>query len=348
MRSSQTTRLANVRRYAYLDTRVAGMAGHLLGTRELDDLLDHPLEPESLRRMIGLDGSAAERGIPPSGQAMTSALLHDLAVLVRAVTGPERDFLVYWARRFELRNLKTLIRGKMAKLSSEALRGELVDMGPFATLPVDQLLETSDVAELLRRLERTPHADVARQAREIHDERHELFAIDAAVDKRYYTELWERAARIDPRHAPLFHELLGTRTDRVNLVWMLRYRFEYELPPIQTYYLLVPFGLRLNARALQTLTQLASFADVIRNLPEPLRSDLKKAANAFDVTLVMEENTRRVARAGLRTRFSFTPAFAYLLLRERDLRRVRAVLEGRRLSIPPPAIRESLGLDGDR
>lgn len=33
--------------------------------------------------------------------------------------------------------------------------GKLVDMGPFATLPIEQLLETDDVGELLRRLERT-------------------------------------------------------------------------------------------------------------------------------------------------------------------------------------------------
>lgn len=343
MRFQGSTRIANVRRYAYLDTRVSGMSAQLLGTDEIDRLLAHPVD--SLVRVGLVRGGRDEQGARSTGQRITSALLDDLLVLVRAASGFERDFLAYWAHRFELRNLKALIRGKMVNLSTATIRGELVDMGPFATLPAEQLLETDDVSELLRRLERTPYAEVARHARAIHDERHELFAVDAAIDKRYYAELSKRAGRIEPRHAPLFHELFGIRMDRVNLVWLLRYRFAYELPPIQTFYLLVPGDLHLDGAKLQALTELTSFEDVLRNLPEPLRGRLKGAANAFDVTLSMEAETRRVARAALQTRFSFTPAFAYLLLREGDLRRVRAVLEGTALSLSPATIRESLGLE---
>lgn len=339
------TSIANVCRYAYLDTRVSGMAARLLRPEQLADLVERPVDVGMLRKVAFTPSRSGEHGAALTGQGTTSVLLDELAVLVRAVTGAERDFLSYWAHRFELRNLKTLIRGKIADRSNAAIRDELVEMGALATLPMEELLETEDVAELLRRLERTPHAELARQARLLHDERHDLFAIDAALDKQYYTELARRAARVHPRRAPLFHELLGTRMDRVNLIWLLRYRFAYGVPPVQTYYLLVPAGLRLGARTLQELTQLGSFEDVIGKLPEPLRSMLKEATNAFEATLLMEEQTRRVAHAALRTRFSFTPAFAYLLLREGDLRRLRAVVEGKRLAIDPASIRESLGLE---
>jgi len=338
------TSVANVWRYAYLDTRVSGMAAHLLRPGQLEDLVEHPIDADTSRKLALAPGSEHDARL--TGQHATSVLLDELAVLVRAVRGAERDFLTYWAHRFELRNLKTLLRGKMADRSNAAIRDELFDMGALGTLPMEELLQTEDVAELLRRLERTPHADLARQARILHDEHHGLFAIDAALDKQYYTELAKRAGRIHPRHAPLFHELLGTRMDRVNLIWLLRYRFAYDLPPIQTFYLLVPAGLRLGVRTLQALTQLGTFEDVIGKLPEPLHSKLKPAANAFEASLLMEEETRRVARVALRARFGFTPAFAYLLLREDDLRRIRAVLEGKRLELDATAIRASLGVEG--
>jgi V/A-type H+-transporting ATPase subunit C len=319
------------------------MATRLLRAGEIDDVVGHLADVESFRKAhLGPHGVEGREG-SSLGQSIVSVLLDELRVLVHGVTGLERDFLVHWARRFELRNLKSVVRGKMADLSNEAIRVELVDMGPFATLPTESLLETDDVAELLRRLERTAYANVARHARLVYEERNELFAIDATLDKRYYTELCHLAARIDADHAPLFHELLGIRMDRVNLAWLLRCRFSYELPPLQTSYLLAAGGGRLGIPVLQVLTELESFSEVLRNLPEPLRSKLKGAVNAFEVTLRMENETRHVARAALATRFSFTPAFAYLLLREGDLRRVRAVVEASRLMLAPAATREALG-----
>jgi V/A-type H+-transporting ATPase subunit C len=320
------------------------MATHLLRSGEIDEVLGRPADVENFRK-AHLGPHVERREASSLGEIIVSVLLDELRVLVHGVKGPERDFLVHWARRFELRNLKSLVRGKMADLSNEAIRGELVDMGPFATLPMESLLETDDVAELLRRLERTAYANVARHARLVHDERHELFAIDATMDKRYYTELCRLAARVEADHAPLFHELLGIRMDRVNLAWLLRYRFAYDLPPIQTSYLLVSGGRRLGMPMLQALTELGSLEEVIGNLPEPLRSELKGAGSAFEVTLRMEHETRRVARAALATRFSFTRAFAYLLLRESDLRRIRAVVEASRLTLAPTATREALGLE---
>jgi V/A-type H+-transporting ATPase subunit C len=44
-----------------------------------------------------------------------------------------------------------------------------------------------------------------------------------------------------------------------------------------------------------------------------------------------------------RTAFNQARAFAYLILRERDLRNVRAVLRGKRLRINPDLIRQATG-----
>ena len=39
--------------------------------------------------------------------------------------------------------------------------------------------------------------------------------------------------------------------DRVNLVWLLRYRFAYNLSPAQAYYLLIPASHRLLPQQMQ-------------------------------------------------------------------------------------------------
>jgi V/A-type H+-transporting ATPase subunit C len=330
-----------VAHYAYLHARVSAMAAQLLSRERLEALLEQPpgQEGEALQQ-AGLGVLRAE--VPSLEQRMITLLLADFVILVRALSGAARDFMLYWAYRFELSNLKTIIRGKMAGQPEATIRAQLVDMGRFARLPVDALLGTEDIAELLRRLDGTPLADVARQARRTFEEQHELFPLDAAIDRRYYAGLSQRARRLGD---PQLVQLIGEVIDRVNLVWLLRYRFAYDLSPAEAYYLLIPTGYRLTGRTLLTLSALNSFEDVIATLPAPFASWLADARNTSEVTAILERAELRLAAHILRyTAFNLGRAFAYLVLRERDLRQVRAILKGRRLRIPDELVRSAAGL----
>jgi V/A-type H+-transporting ATPase subunit C len=314
----------NVRRYAYLNARVSQMAAQLLSSAEVARTLE-------------------ARG-DQHGDILSSALLDELSVLARAVSGAERAFLLFWAHRFELGNLKAILRGTVARTPRSAIREDLVDLGTLARLPTDELLQADDAAELFRLLEHGPYAEIARQAREVYRERQDLFALDAAVDKRYYAELCELATRIEPSRAPLLPELMAALMARVNVVWLLRYRFAYGLAPMETYCLLVPNRFRLGAPTLRRLVQLGSLKEVTRSLPAPLPAKLERAANAFEVNVLLDQETWRVACDALRVQFAFTRAFAYLLLRERDVQRVRVIVEGKRLDIEPAQVRAALAL----
>jgi len=84
------------------------------------------------------------------------------------------------------------------------IRVDLLDAGLFTTLPVEQLLRTEDFSELLRLLEATQFADIARQARVAFETEHDLFAVDATVDRRYFNGLREHALRIEKNQGHCF------------------------------------------------------------------------------------------------------------------------------------------------
>jgi V/A-type H+-transporting ATPase subunit C len=133
--------------------------------------------------------------------------------------------------------------------------------------------------------------------------------------------------------------------DRTNLLWLLRYRFAYALPPAETYYLLIPTGYRLTGRDLLALSQLPTFEEVLQNLPEPFRRLLAPARNTTDVAVILEQEMARTAHSALRhAAFSLARVFAYLVLRETDLRRVRGILRGRHLQLSPDLIRRAVGV----
>src|SRR5512139_1807820 len=265
------------RHEAYLHARVSVMQTRLLKPEQIEALLEAPDEGRdniaSGARVhdLLLAGTSA----PPYAleQRIHSSMLDDCLILARPLRGLERDFLLHWVHRLELSNLKAILRGKLTGRAMQDIRADLQDAGAFVSLPVEQMLRTEDFSELLRLLEATPYADIARQARAAFDTEHDLFAVDATVDRRYFNGLLSRSLPLQERQGPLFAALVASIIDRVNLVWLLRYRFVYMLPPAQAFYLLLPTHRSLLTSArLAALVKLESFAEVLDALPPRLRT----------------------------------------------------------------------------
>jgi len=332
----------NAAEFAYFDARVSLYARQLLEIRQLDGLID---QPHNGNRESGFTSNESDQYSGELDQSNVTILLSELAVLIRPLSGAARELLNYWAHRFELGNLKTIIRGKMADQPRSLIERQLQDMGAFTSLPVDDLLRSDTPAELLRRLEQTPYAEIASQARHLLEQGEALFALDAALDRRYFAGLARRSRSTDSGPGQLLRDIVGCMIDRVNLVWLLRYRFAYKLSPAQAYYLLIPASHRLLPQQMQQLAQRASFDDAIGNLPHPFDEILEGARNATEVTLKMEKENWRIADNILRhSNFNVARALAYMMLRERDLRRMRAIACGRSMQMGGDAIRAALGI----
>ncbi len=332
----------------YLNTRVS-LYGERLWTEEaFGELMRMPQGevPDALvRRGLGvLAQGYGGKDVTSLEGRIIALLLEETRILVRPLSGAGRAFLVYWTRRFEVSNVKTLLRAKMAGERYTTILPRLIDMGPFARLDLEDLMHAEDVPELLRRLERTPYADIVRHARRAFEESHDPFILDATLDRAYYEELVHRAQPVESAAGKPMRDLMADIVDRINLVWLLRYRFNYDLPPARVYYLLVGGHYRLHADALQRLVTQGSVEAVLASLPPALARRLAGARSIVEVFCTLETEAARRARQVLHSAaHPLARAFAYLLLRERDLRGVRAVLRGRHLHLPEPAIRQALG-----
>lgn len=330
---------------AYLNTRVSLYTGRLWRQEDFDAVLAIPDEEMAAalgsrglpQLAAGFDRRQDHRSLE---QRIIAELLEETTVLVRPLAGAARAFLLYWTERFEISNVKTLLRGKMTGERPAALLNRLTPMGVFARLDVQDLVHAEDLAELLRRLQAGPYAGIVRQARRAFEESHDPFILDAALDRGYYEGLARRAQPLEQEAGADFRRLMATLIDRINLVWMLRYRFNYNLPPAQVYFLLVASRYTLSSARLRELAALGSVAAVLEALPEPLRTRLRDAAGIAEVFARMENDGAGVATRVLHSGApAIARAFAYLLLRERDLRSVRAILRGRHLELPEEDVR---------
>ena len=291
------------------------------------------------------DSDAGTGGGASVEQSELSKLLADLRLIVRPLSGADRELLIHAIHFYELANLKTIIRGKLAGLARDEIEAELFDLGAFATLPMDDLLRTEDAPEALRRLETTPYFAIARQARRTYEQGQDMFAVDAAIDRQYLAALKHRAQSVSRRERRAVAAVAGALMDRTNLVWLLRFRFSYDFAPAATYYQLVPSPASMTAERLRSLARLPSFQDVVDALPEPLTRWVSGASGIAEVEDRLEKRMESVCDAVLkRQRHPIARAFAYLVRRDLDMRRMIAVIKGLRLGLDADLVRTAAHL----
>ncbi len=324
------------RTQTYLLTRTSVMAETLLSDDAIESLTEDSLE--QLVRRFGLY-SEIDLAIPPARlnrqleRLLLQRLMDDLQTLLRPLRSDARALLIHWCRKLELYNLKALIRGKLQGLDYADIADNLHQLPAFISLPHEKLLRTEGIAELLRQLEKGAYGDIARQARRVYEEKNEPFSLDAAIDQRYYTGLLKRARKLPADERIDLLELLGGLFDQQNLSWILRYRFNYGLPPAQTYYLLIPFGRQLGRDRLHQLVNLDNPEEVIDALPETF--PLQAGSPIADISSALIHQGNEQLRHALRySQSAPCRALAYLMLRERELMQLYSVLQGKVLALP--------------
>lgn len=333
--------------FAYLDTRVSVLAGRLLRDEDVAGLLQTSGAGEgaAVLRKVGL--TAGGEAAPPAAleQAVITALVREVQVLARPLTGTAREVLQYWARRFELVNLKIILRALAAGLAPEAIRRELLDLDGMESLPVDAAVHADDVAELLRRLGDSPYAEMARRARDVYEQQRGTFSLEAALDREYFTGLVKRAGALPDAAGRHLRRLVGVLIDQMNLIWMLRFRHVYGLEPAHVFILLIPTGRYLDSRRLLSLVKLEAVDDVLPALPDPLRRLMTDVHSIEEAETAMRRETRRVARCILGyTTFNVARPCAYLLLREWQLWEIYGMVEGARLGLDEALVRSAVRL----
>lgn len=329
--------------YAYLNARVSVMATSLISQQQFKELAQQPLEQvrlgtalDELLNDVTLDISRIE-------QLWFNRLVNDFNILIRPLRGSAQEFLIYWFRKTEVKQLKAVIRGKLSNLSAETISKQLIPLGHLARLSFEQLARAEDIQELLRQLDNTPYITLARQAKHSFEQQQQLYALDAAIDRYYLQGLTQRMTALPARQQERIKPLMSLLLNQFNLLWLMRYRFTYQLSAAETYYLLIPSHHGIARTTLQNLAELSNLSDVIAQLPESVKLIIKDASTIFAIEQHFNRALEQRARTTLQQEnFTLAKVFAFILLRELEMRRVLAIIQGKRLQLSPELIVQSM------
>jgi V/A-type H+-transporting ATPase subunit C len=316
---------------AYLRTRLAILSAKLLGPDRLLELAELP--PEELAVATGFSLAKGERsstGLSAFERALMQTWLDELSALLRPLEGPARRLLTQWASRYELLNIKALVRGKIGQLSNEQIERSLFTLPGFLSLNHDELLNTDNVPELLRHLQKTRYRRIATQALRRFEERPDPFLLDATLDQQFYSELIDRANQLPGTDQSEIRNLIGRMVDRHNLVWSLRYRYNYGLQPSETLYLAIDGGRILNRQVLQRAINAESLEEALHLLPGSILGGRPLPREITLIEAALREDLARNARLAMRRSPSaLTSVLAYLVLRYYEITTLYAIVHAR-------------------
>lgn len=330
---------------SYLNTRLSIFASKLIGFNQLTDLLGLELDQilNRVQQITGHNYSVDSSGSVNIGNLIAKAALDDFQLLIRPFSGSERRFFLYAIRWFELVNLKVLIRGKFTKTDNTIIQQQLVDLGDFAVLPVNKLLETEDTHEMLRLLETTVYGGIVRQARYVYEEHgNDIFLLDASIDRSFFINLKQRLQVLDDLDSTQVSRVMGVLLDRFNLLWLLRYRFSYHLSPAKSYYLLTASGKTLHSASLMRLAKMDSINEVLSSLPQSLQQKLSGLKSISEIETALEYLTLSVAGKVLNSNNLVSRCFAYIIIREAETRFLQALVKGKQLEFDDELIKQAV------
>lgn len=328
---------------AYLRTRLAIMSANLLGPERLSSLADLPAD--ELSEASGFElapGKEDNARLAAYERALMQTWLDELSALLRPLEGPARRLLTQWASRYELLNIKALVRGKIGQLPNEEIERSLFRLPGFLSLNHEELLNTDNVPELLRKLQKTRYRNLATQALRRFEKRPDPFLLDATLDQQFYSDLIYRAQMLGGGDRTETVNLIGRIVDRHNLVWSLRYRFNYGLQASEVLYLAIDGGRKLDRRRLQSIMQADNLREALQHVPDDLlRHALPESIT--DIEIAMRHELFATARMAMRRSPSaVTSALAYLVLRHGEMNALYSIVHARMHGLDPALLHDAL------
>jgi len=243
--------------YAYPNAKVRALKGLLLSEEDFRALLHCERLEEVLTVLRGThysDALSALTGPDVSGPQLNvllhQSLFQDYEKTVRAINRKLQPFFILLYQKYELSNLKTILRGIFSHAAPEDVQALLLPTGRYALFSKDALLSFRNVQDVITHLQGSFFQYPLNQALRRFEDEQEIFPLEMALDLHYYHTLWDAMKPLPAAEQKILRTLLGIRLDILNLGWIIRFKDEYHFSPEEILNYTIQHGanFRLNDR----------------------------------------------------------------------------------------------------
>jgi len=279
-------------------------------------------------------------------------LVHELAREISGFTphlaGPRGRLLDWILVRFQVQNVKVLVRAHITKTPMPEVQKHLVFLpeGPVSGTHIPETTDTpAGFAGLLPKGRLRKNFE---KALAIYSENLRPFFIEAALDSSYFSELLARTDQLTEEEREIIRPVADQETDIFHLMLAMRGKFHYGLTPD----LLLPFHVGGTGISRARLTAMFNDQDidtatgralgyVIDELPSEHRSDETDGQTyPAHVEALARKRLMRLANSAFRkSHMGLGAVVGYVIMRLAETANLISISEGIRLNMAPEAIR---------
>ncbi|MGZ4864292.1 MAG: V-type ATP synthase subunit C [Halobacteriota archaeon] len=334
-------------RYAYSNARVHAMKVKLFPPETYTKMLVMAL-PE-LARFIEeseykteIDELAQKHsGIDLIEFATHLNLARTFVKLTEMTMGEPHDLVVEYLRRWDIREIKTILRGKFSGASEQEVAKVLVPSGELSLDFLQNLVRKPSVEAVIAALKGTPYYEVIKDI----DYSESLMKLEDTLDKFYYARMVEFVSRITG--SALYLRVIQMEVDVVNLKTVFRLR-NAGISGIRTLEYIIPNGLYLSDKDVEKLvnTPFDDFVTQLNKYPywsaiSDIVTDRVESLSKVEVRLDKFLN-EHVWQTATTHPLTVLPMLGYMLSKDAEVTNIQAIARGKEAGLPEAIIKDHL------
>lgn len=162
--------------------------------------------------------------------------------------------------RWEIEDLKVIIRGKYLGRSKDEIENKLIARSSLNTINYDYLLALKNVEEVVEGLRGSIYYKSLKNLAKGTSEKG-LFRIETELDFVYFSSVRRELKHLDNENKEVGYSIIGLETDLLNLGWIYRGKTFYKIPPEELFNYTINNGYKLSKEDLRKLCYVNNTVD---------------------------------------------------------------------------------------
>jgi vacuolar-type H+-ATPase subunit C/Vma6 len=253
----------------------------------------------------------------------------------------------YYYLRFEVLNLKRILRGKFSELPVEEIKGYLVPMEPYQAPDYEKLVEAESFEKTVTMLRGTPYSGVETSLQFV-KEYDALWPMEQALNHLYAITVLRSLDSLSQGDRTLVRSILRFEVNVENLLNAIKNRrLKKEGQEAQKLEELFPITFEIDLDQIKALIDADDLRTVVQDLREPYNKILSPIYEG-DVALIRARVRRHtyeiVSHARALDNFGFNVIMAYLIFSELEKNDLVGIAWGITQGIPPEELTKYLSV----
>lgn len=340
----------NIFPYTYPNARVRGRAGKIFTEKQFSEIIEAGNIDEVKNYLRGFPDYAKYIDQYPLEKALDTQLAENYDLIARITPENSRDAFKFLLKKWDIRNIKSIVIAKKAGLSAEETLDLVVPFGDL-TAKLDALVDANDINEVLSALEGTEYTSIIEDAIPVYEETGMLLPLEASLDKYLLENLLRTITTPEDDNTALLKSYVGSMVDAANLKIILRAKVDgLKFEDIDPY--MISDGYQIREWKLKDLMEAEDVSGVVSGLEGTEYAQVLSEAmsqytetgsiGAFETAL--DKNVSETAkRISLKNQFGIGPMIGFLSKKEKEIKNLKIIVRGKREEgFTPAMIKEML------